>query len=93
VTRKVSKPLSGKWQIVEMQVWEKNVLDMLEPAYIALDGTGSGKFLFGCVIAGLDCDNACPPMYAIGCRVKRTSHGRRSQTLPTWALVAHYPGR
>jgi hypothetical protein len=49
VTRKVSKPLSGKWRIVEMEVWDKNFLDMLEPAYIALDGKGSGKFLFGCV--------------------------------------------
>jgi hypothetical protein len=27
--------LSGKWQIVEMEVWDKKVLDMLEPAYIA----------------------------------------------------------
>jgi hypothetical protein len=30
-----------------------------EPTYIALDGKGSGKFLFACVIAGLDCDDAC----------------------------------
>jgi len=62
--------LSGKWQIVEMEVWDKNALGMFEPAYIALDGKGSGKFLFGCVIAGLDCDDAWPPMSAIGCRVK-----------------------
>jgi hypothetical protein len=89
-TRKVSKPLSGKWQIVEMEVWDKNVLDMFEPAYIVLDGKGSSKFLFACVIAGLDCDDACS-MPAIG--VKRPLHCRRSQTLPTWALVAHYPER
>jgi len=56
VTRKA--PLSGKWRIVEMEVWDKGFLDMLEPAYIAFDGKGSGEFLFGCVIAGLDCDDA-----------------------------------
>jgi hypothetical protein len=69
VTRKVSKPLSGKWQIVEMEVWDKKVLDMLEPCLHRLDGKGSGKFLFGCVIADLDCDDACPRMSG---RVKRT---------------------
>jgi len=58
VTRKVSKPLCGKWRIVEMEVWDKDFLDMLEPAYIAFDGKGSGEFLFGCVVAGLDCDDA-----------------------------------
>lgn len=56
MTRKA--PLSGKWRIVEMEVWDKGFLDMLEPAYIAFDGKGSGEFLFGCVIAGLDCDDA-----------------------------------
>jgi hypothetical protein len=49
--------LSGKWRIVEM-VWDKDFLDMLEPTYIAFDGRGSGEFLFGCVIAGLDCVDA-----------------------------------
>jgi hypothetical protein len=50
--------LPGKWRIVEMEVWDKSFLDMLEPAYIAFDGKGSGEFLFGCVTAGLDCDHA-----------------------------------
>jgi hypothetical protein len=58
VTRKVSKPLSGKWRIVGIEVRDKDFLDMLEPAYIAFDGKGSGEFLFGCVVAGLDCDDA-----------------------------------
>jgi hypothetical protein len=50
--------LSGKWRIVEMEMWDRDFLDMLEPAYIVFDGKGSGKFLFGCVIAGFDCDDA-----------------------------------
>jgi hypothetical protein len=47
--------LKGKWRIVEMEMWGIDFLDMLEPAYIAFDGKGSGEFLFGCVTASLDC--------------------------------------
>ncbi|CAN5302718.1 hypothetical protein BH10PSE7_BH10PSE7_39460 [soil metagenome] len=48
-------PLSGKWRIVEMALWDKNFLDMLKPAYIAFDGKAGGEFAFGCVTGGLHC--------------------------------------
>ena len=35
-------PLSGKWRIVEMALWDKDFLDMMEPAYIAFDGQVGG---------------------------------------------------
>ncbi len=47
--------LKGKWRIAAMEMWGTDFLDMLEPAYIAFDGKGSGEFLFGCVTASLDC--------------------------------------
>jgi hypothetical protein len=40
--------LKGKWRIDEMEAWDKNFLDLVEPAYI-LFGETSGEFAFGCV--------------------------------------------
>jgi hypothetical protein len=53
VTR--ANPLIGKWRIVETDLWGKDYLDMLEPAFIAFKDDGRGEFRFGCVTAGLDC--------------------------------------
>ena len=43
--------LQGKWRIVEMEAWDKDFLDLVEPAYI-LFGQTSGEFAFGCVTDG-----------------------------------------
>jgi len=48
-------PLSGRWRIVEMALWDKHFLDMMEPAYIAFDGKAGGEFAFGCVTGSLHC--------------------------------------
>jgi hypothetical protein len=47
--------LNGKWRIVEMELWDKDFLDMMEPAYIAFDSKSGGEFAFGCVTGGLHC--------------------------------------
>jgi hypothetical protein len=48
-------PLIGKWRIVEMELWDRDYLDMQEPAYIAFNTRGSGEFVFGLVNGWLDC--------------------------------------
>ena len=49
----VSKhPLAGKWRITEMELWDADFLDLVQPAYISFDGEGSGEFAFGAVQAG-----------------------------------------
>jgi prevent-host-death family protein len=48
-------PLLGKWRIVEMELWDRNYLDMEEPAYIAFNERGGGEFVFGLVYGGLSC--------------------------------------
>src|SRR5829696_1677640 len=48
-------PLLGKWRIVEMELWDAAFLDLVEPAYIALDAEGGGEFVFGAVRGDLDC--------------------------------------
>jgi hypothetical protein len=49
-------PLIGKWRIVEMELWDSDFVDLVEPAYIAFDGQGSGEFAFGAVTGGLNCE-------------------------------------
>jgi hypothetical protein len=48
-------PLLGKWRIVEMELWDADFLDLVEPAYIAFGDQGRGEFVFGAVYGGLDC--------------------------------------
>ena len=37
--------VKGRWRIVEMQLWDKDFLDMMEPAYIVFDGKSGGEFV------------------------------------------------
>lgn len=55
MTRKSSKRLKGKWRIVEMELWNKDHLDLVGPANIVLDATGHGELAFGALVATLDC--------------------------------------
>ncbi len=48
-------PLLGKWRIVEMELWDSDFLDLVEPAYISFDAQGRGAFVFGAVQGGLHC--------------------------------------
>ena len=48
-------PLAGRWRITEMELWEVDFLDLVQPAFISFDGEGRGEFAFGAVQAGLDC--------------------------------------
>ena len=54
--RRRTAALKGRWRIVEMALWDTDYLNMVEPAYIELDGKGFGEFAFGCVTANLHGD-------------------------------------
>ncbi len=56
VRRRAKSAVIGKWRITEMGLWDTDYLDMVEPAYIHFQSNGLGKFKFGCVTGGLDCD-------------------------------------
>jgi hypothetical protein len=49
------KTLIGKWRIVEMELWDKDFLDLAEPAYVRFDHGGLGEFAFGAATGGLHC--------------------------------------
>jgi hypothetical protein len=46
--------LIGRWRIVEADLWDRDYLDLVEPAYISFGKDGTGEFAFGVVNATLD---------------------------------------
>jgi hypothetical protein len=50
-----SKSFHGSWQIVHMDEWDAEYLDLIETARITIDKRGQGEFVFGAVKGWLDC--------------------------------------
>jgi hypothetical protein len=46
-------PLLGTWRIVEMEMWDRDFLDLVEPAYLRFDAQDRGEFVFGAVQGSL----------------------------------------
>jgi len=51
-------PLAGKWRIVEMELWDREFIDLLGPGFIRIDDQVGGEFRFGAVTGTLDCSYA-----------------------------------
>jgi hypothetical protein len=47
--------LTGRWRIVEMSGWDRDVIDLVEPGFIEFTGDGNGQFAFIAVRGWLDC--------------------------------------
>jgi len=45
--------IGGTYEIVEMELWDKNVIDLVEPGYISINGK-KGKLHFICVNGQMD---------------------------------------
>ena len=43
----------GRFRIDEMDMWDKDYIDLVEEGYIEFDKNGCGEFQFGCVHSGL----------------------------------------
>ena len=54
MTREMECALIGKWHIIEADLWDRDYLDLVEPAHITFQDNGHGKFAFGCVKGDLD---------------------------------------
>jgi len=48
----------GKWRLTEADQWDRDYLDLVEPAYIRFDADGRGEMVFGALQAGLECETA-----------------------------------
>ena len=44
----------GRWRIVAADQWDREYLDLVEPAFIRFDRHSLGELAFGVVTAGLD---------------------------------------
>lgn len=47
-------PLIGKWRIVEADLWDRDYLDLVEPASITIRADSHGEIVFGAMQASLD---------------------------------------
>lgn len=46
--------LIGRWRIVEADLWDRDYLDLVEPATITIGANGYGEIAFGAMQATLD---------------------------------------
>jgi len=53
---KVPALLVGYWRIREMELWSREDVETMGPAFLRLDPDGSGQMMFLCVEAWLDCE-------------------------------------
>jgi hypothetical protein len=51
---KQMKGFTGKWRIVDMEVWDQDYVDMVVPGYIRIGSEGTGQFQFGLVSGDID---------------------------------------
>ena len=52
---RLAEPFLGRWRIDHMNDYDRDYLDLVEPAFIQFDRDGSGEFVFGAVTGQLDC--------------------------------------
>lgn len=45
----------GKWKISEMEQWDQEYIDLVEPGYVQFNKNGQGVFVFGTVNGFTDC--------------------------------------
>ena len=50
-----AKAFAGRWRIVEMDVWDNDVLDLGEEAHLSFEGASDGEIAFVAVKGFLDC--------------------------------------
>jgi hypothetical protein len=48
-------PLTGRWRIVEMDMWDRDAIELIEPGFIEFAGDGTGQFGFIAVRGWMDC--------------------------------------
>jgi hypothetical protein len=54
VTRLTAKDLKGSWRILDMQLWDRDYLDLEVPAHLTFEGDRLGSFQFGAVRGWID---------------------------------------
>jgi hypothetical protein len=50
----MASELVGRWQIEEMELWDRDAIDLVEPGFIDMGSDGTGKVSFIAVVGGID---------------------------------------
>ena len=74
-----AKAFAGRWRIVEMDIWDKDFLDLVETAHLTFKGAADGEIAFGALKGFLDVDAQAPAT----ARRPRSSRGREMMTRTT----------
>jgi hypothetical protein len=54
MTAPMNCQLIGRWRIVEADIWDRDHLDLVEPATMIIEADGHAEIAFGAMQAGLD---------------------------------------
>ncbi len=54
-TRKTATAFAGRWRISEMELWDRDAMDLDGPAFIAFEAEAMGEFRFCAVQGWIDC--------------------------------------
>lgn len=54
MTRLLAKRLHGSWRILDMQLWDREYLDLEVPAHLTFEDDRLGAFQFGAVCGSID---------------------------------------
>ena len=63
MSRTVAHPLLGKWRIVAADLWDRDYLDLVEPACITFGEGGRGEFAFGAVHGAMELEYAASNIF------------------------------
>lgn len=55
MAKQTPNPFLGRWQIIEMEVWDQDFVELKGPGYIKFDKDNLGTFQFGTTQGQLDC--------------------------------------
>lgn len=51
----INKPYLGKWRITEMELWDREYIDLMGPGRLTIKADGDGELRFGAIEALIDC--------------------------------------
>jgi hypothetical protein len=54
MTAIATHPVLGRWRVVEADLWDRDHLDLVEPASMTIGSDGHGEIAFGAMQASLD---------------------------------------
>ncbi|MEJ2689821.1 MAG: hypothetical protein P8130_07705 [Deltaproteobacteria bacterium] len=52
---RINKPYIGKWRITEMELWDRDYIDLVGQGHLTIKADGDGELRFGAIESWIDC--------------------------------------